>query len=139
MTGAAHFGHPSSCTQLPITTDAQITLYTTPILYTLDRYQSPWAQDATTNHYGDAPNTQFWTPPHPLHTFLLSIATVAPITLLFAHPYPLPIYTGAHSSSLDTPILYQSTRVHTLLPTPPYSIHSPIHPAMLGQGFRLFV
>jgi hypothetical protein len=65
-----------------------------------------------------------WAPPHPIHTFQLPITTVAHITLLCTpltstnlhgrtlffsgHPYPLPIYTGAHSSS-DTPLLYTFT------------------------------
>ena len=96
--GAAHIGHPSSCTQLPITTDALITLYTPPILHTIERYQSPRARDANTNHHGGAPKTHSLDTLRPLHTFLLSFATVAPITLL-----------------CTSPILYQSTRAQTLL------------------------
>ena len=65
--GAAHFGHPSSCT-LPITTDAPITL-----LYTL----------LTSTHFSNTNlhGRTLFGQPSSLHTFKLPVTTDAPITL----------------------------------------------------------
>jgi len=95
----------------------------------------------TTNHHGRTHHSSLHTPnlytlfqynlhgrtlfahPSSLHTFKLPVTTDAPITLstpLTSTYFSATNHDGAHS--LDTPILYQSTRTHTLLlSTPPHS------------------
>ena len=84
--GAAHSGHPSSCT-LPITTDAPITLLYTPLTST---------HFSNTNLHG---RTLFGHPSS-LHTFKLPVTTDAPITLstpLTSTYFSATNHDGAHS------------------------------------------
>jgi hypothetical protein len=121
---------------LPITTGALHTLDTPlPVrnYQSLRTHRSLFTQPLSYTHL-TATNHHGRRTPLPITTGTLQIRN-------FGHPLILyiPSYYQSRRSHLSlfflhTPILYQSTRAHTLLlPTPPYSIHSPIHPAMLGQ------